>query len=290
MSKKTNQPLLDELTDAQRNAVLDGADAVKELADFRRRTFDMWMRIARGIAPLCALAARASMARKARKHLLADNGYGTLNEGTVSRLLRMADLETAIRIWRDTLTANKRDSWNSPTSICNRCPPVRAAIAASNKAKPPRKPRKPHVESAIDTFLEHLHSLDTDNRRATIERILSPFDLQLAPITAKAKTKPAKKATTVKDALKWKDTGNASMTGEHHSYEAKIETGKYTITPADFMSLAGGGVTFAGYEIQFYPADYNYPKNKNNRRLKKGIKTAEQAKALAERDYEATRP
>jgi hypothetical protein len=62
------------------------------------------------------------MSRKARKNLLRDNGYGSLNESTVSRLLLMAKHETAIRIWRDTLTQNKRDSWNSPTSICNRCP------------------------------------------------------------------------------------------------------------------------------------------------------------------------
>jgi hypothetical protein len=66
--------------------------------------------------------------------------YGTLNEGTISRLLHMAKLETAIRTWRDTLTENKRENWNSPTLICNRCPAVGKAIAEAKKNKPPRPP------------------------------------------------------------------------------------------------------------------------------------------------------
>ena len=178
MARKTNQPLLDELTDAQHKAVLDGADAVKELADFRRRSFDLWMTVARGVAPLCALADRPGMSRDARKHLLADNGYGTLNEGTVSRLLHMAKLETAIRIWRDTLTQNKRDAWNSPTSICNRCPEVRKAIEADKANKPLRKRRvvnrSAKVESAFDTIDDYLYGIeDADHRASLVERLLN---------------------------------------------------------------------------------------------------------------------
>jgi hypothetical protein len=37
-----------------------------------------------------------------------------------------------------------------------------------------------HIEHAIDAVLDHLHGLDTDNRLAVIERILSPFHLKLA--------------------------------------------------------------------------------------------------------------
>jgi hypothetical protein len=209
MTRKSNQPLLDELTDAQRKAVLDGADAVKELADFRRRTFELWMRVARGVVAICIVADQPGMSRKARKHLLADNGYGTLNEGTVSRLKRMAEHETAIRIWRDTLTQNKRDSWNSPTSICNRCPAVRKAIEADKANKPPRKPRTVNrplaVERALDTIGDYLHDLDADNRLVMIERILLPFGLRPVPVDAPTKpVKPkakAKKAEATTDAL-----------------------------------------------------------------------------------------
>ena len=141
----TNYPdraLLDELTDAQRNAVLDGAEAIETLGDFKRRSYDLWMTVARGVAPLCELADRPGTSRSARKNLLEDNGYGSLNDGTVSRLLLMAKHETEIRKWRDGISQRKRDSWNSPTSICNRCPALRKAIAEANKNKPPRPPRK----------------------------------------------------------------------------------------------------------------------------------------------------
>jgi hypothetical protein len=56
----------------------------------------------------------------------------------------MAKYETAIRAWRDTLTPNKRDAWNSLTSMCNRSPAVRKAIAEASKSKPPPKPGGNH--------------------------------------------------------------------------------------------------------------------------------------------------
>ena len=147
---KTNQPLLDALTTAERRAVLAGADAVSTLADFSRRSFDLYMLAAKGVAPLCAIADGHGMARKARQHLLRDNGYGSLNPSTVSRLLLMAKLETEIMKWRDTLTQRRRDSWNSPTSICNRCPAVRKAIAEAKASRPraPRKTNRPWPSSA----------------------------------------------------------------------------------------------------------------------------------------------
>jgi hypothetical protein len=175
-----DRALLDELTDAQRNAVIDGAEAIKDIEDFRRRSFDKWMTVARGVAPLCELADRPGTSRKARKNLLADNGYGTLNESTISRLLLMAKHETAIRIWRDapTMTQHKRDTWNSPTSICNRCPAVRAAIAEAGTKRPPRAPRKSNkrieVERALDVLGDYLSSgaVDADERAALLERIV----------------------------------------------------------------------------------------------------------------------
>ena len=177
----TNYPdraLLDELTDAQRNAVLDGAEAIETLGDFKRRSYDLWMTVARGVAPLCELADRPGTSRSARKNLLEDNGYGSLNDGTVSRLLLMAKHETEIRKWRDGISQRKRDSWNSPTSICNRCPALRKAIAEANKNKPPRRPRQTDKSAALESLLDKLLDLigaveDIDNRRALVERVTS---------------------------------------------------------------------------------------------------------------------
>jgi hypothetical protein len=209
---KTNQPLLDELSAAQRAAVLEGADAVNTLTDYRRRTFDLWMTVARGVAALCAVADRPGMSRNARKNLLKDNGYGTLNEGTISRLLRMAEHETAIRVWRDTLTENKRESWSSPTSICNRCAAVRKAIAEAKKNKPPRPARATNrsaaVERAIDVVSDYLHGVeDADHRTAVVERLLAlarQFEREptAAKPAAKRKPKASKYAKNLTEAAK----------------------------------------------------------------------------------------
>jgi hypothetical protein len=175
---KSNQPLLDELTNEQRNAVLEGADAINTLADFRRRRFDEWMRVAKGVDVLCKIADRPGMLRKARKNLLNDNGFGSVNEGTVSRLLLMVEYEPEIRIWRDTLTEKNRESWNSPTSICNRCPAVREAVAEARAIvdKPPPKPRAKKnqhlaVESAVDTIANYMKSADADGRAVILEQM-----------------------------------------------------------------------------------------------------------------------
>ena len=194
-SNYPDRALLDELTDAQRNAVLDGAEAIETLGDFKRRSYDLWMTVARGVAPLCELADRPGTSRSARKNLLEDNGYGSLNDGTVSRLLLMAKHETEIRKWRDGISQRKRDSWNSPTSICNRCPALRKAIAEANKNKPPRRPRQTDKSAALESLLDKLLDLigaveDIDNRRALVERVTSSV-AKLLPETEP--TKPSRK-------------------------------------------------------------------------------------------------
>jgi hypothetical protein len=211
MTIKTNQPLLAELTGQQMAVVRDGADALAEHHEFQRRGFERWMTIARGVAVLCTIADRPGMSRKARKHLLKDNGYGTLNDGTVSRLRRMAAMETAIRVWRDELTDNKKESWNSPTSICNRCPAVKKAIAEDNKNRPPRQRKcKMHVETAIDTIADYCSALADDEKRAILLRLVERLDVDLsATVIKKMHTpKPPPKSTTLEQRKhKTKTTG-----------------------------------------------------------------------------------
>jgi hypothetical protein len=148
---------------------------------------------------LCEIADRPGMSRNARKNLLADNGYGSLNEGTISRLLRMAEHEPAIIVWRsEKLTERQRETWNSPTSICNRCPEVRKAIVEANKNKPPRQPKKKtakevgaQVEKALDTLSDALHvTEDADHRAAIVERLTALVQHFAAPTTPKPKPKP----------------------------------------------------------------------------------------------------
>jgi hypothetical protein len=283
---------LEELSDQQRQAVLLGADALHQVDAFKRKSFDLWMTAARGVAILCDLAA-ARTSRKARKNLLKDNGYGSLNEGTVSRLRWMAKLETAIRTWRDTLTENKRDSWNSPTSICNRCPAVRKAIAEANRTRPPRPKKavnKPKaLESAIDFILDHLHETeDADHRLAILERILLPFGFYAAPKSPegpppkKAKAHRTKRPAANDGPLVWEDEGDKNIEDggkPRHRYNASDgATGRYLVGPTFIFPSK----KFSGYSVTHRADATNH---KTTREIKSNVRTAEQGKAIAERDH-----
>jgi hypothetical protein len=280
-SNYPDRPLLDELTDAQRNAVIDGAKALAEHDQFKRTSFERWMAIARGVAPLCDLADRPGTSRKARKNFLKANGYGSLNEGTVSRLRWMAKLETAIRVWRDEPKNQRtRDSWNSPTSICNRCPAVRTAIAEANRTRPPRPKKagnKPKaLESAIDFILDHLHETeDADHRSAIFERILSPFGYVATAKNEKSrKARATAKAPT--GALAWVDKSNDL----HHSHEAPATVGMYLVNQA----LAFPSMQPAGYCVTHMP----FGTIAGTRSLG-NAQTVEKGKAIAQADHDAGR-
>jgi hypothetical protein len=175
--KKTNVSPLDELTDQQRNLVRDGADAVSEYRDFSRRSFELWMRMARGVALLLDLADRRT-SRSARRNLLREQGYGTLHPTICIKLRIMARHETAIRFWRDGLTQNQREKWNSPTSVCNRCPAVRKAYAEARADKPPRRPRAANksvaLERALDVISDYFNATEDADAKAVLrERLTS---------------------------------------------------------------------------------------------------------------------
>jgi hypothetical protein len=245
MKNYPDRPLLDDLTPTQREAIIDGAAALKEHQEFNRRGFDRWMRIARGVAPLCELADRPGTSRKARKHLLKDQGYGSLNESTVSRLRWMAKLETAIRVWRDTLTPNKRDTWNSPTSICNRCPAVRKAMAEAAKDKPARQrgKGKRNPAAALEAHLDKLLDLiaavdDLDNRRALIERVTSSV-ARLLP-----QDEPPSPSTPIKPKRKSRAKAKAELTPESMPAPGFTKTAEQALTEerANTTYLVAGGI------------------------------------------------
>jgi hypothetical protein len=158
---KANQPLLDELTPEQRKAVLNGSDALATLHDYSRKSFDLWMLVAKGVAPLAALADRLT-SRKARQNLLKDNGYGSLHSTMVSRLVHMANFEAEIRNWREGLKPKDYDAWQSPTSICNRCPAIKAALGRDRprpvRPKPEPKPNSDAQAARIAELEEELAS------------------------------------------------------------------------------------------------------------------------------------
>jgi hypothetical protein len=296
---KSNRPELDELTPQQRLAIQEGAEAIGKLADFRRRSFDLWMTVARGVATLCTIADRPGTSRKARQNLLRSQGYGSLNASTVSRLLLMAEHETAVRAWRDTLTENKRESWNSPTSICNRCPAVRKAIDEAAKGKPPRKPRttNQHAEdfkptdSAEDIAVVIVGMVEQSKAEAIARAILKrlPRSIPSTPLSkSKAKAPNVTAAETKKAELVTELVWETQQTidPKYPNFKAKTRNGMTYDIGASFDAF-GQGMPFAGYSIRFYPP--NHKDHKDGKYLKGNIKTAAAAKAFAERHYAQAR-
>jgi hypothetical protein len=89
--------------------------------------------------------------------------------------VQIAAREDEVRRWRDTLTEAQRWDWASPSAIFKHCP----LFAKGGKGKQPPAFKAIRFEVALDAVLDHLHAMDTDNRRAVIERITGPFRQEL---------------------------------------------------------------------------------------------------------------
>ena len=120
-----------------------------------------------------------------------------------------------------------------------------------------------------DALFDRLHDMAAE----LIGRILATFNR--AP-TKVAASEPVK----ADGALVWKDLGRASVSGDHHAFEAPAATGKYRVTPIDIVGFGSGG-----YAVEHQPSD-NPEDFKRRRRLKSSVLTPEQAKAIAQQDHD----
>jgi hypothetical protein len=82
-------------------------------------------------------------------------------------------------------------------------------------------------------------------------------------------------------ALVWKDYGPNDY--GHHNYQAPAAKGTYNIMPAANYKPASGSMTFTGYSVVHWPTGKIID---GQRRLSSGVKTIEEAKAIAEADHE----
>jgi hypothetical protein len=82
--------------------------------------------------------------------------------------------------------------------------------------------------------------------------------------------------------LVWKETGGSLVRG-HKRYEANAGQGKYEISPYSVLQR-DGSAKFGGYSIRRYPTKTSTIKDA--RTLKSSPKTADEAKAMAQRDHE----
>ena len=193
----------------------------------------------------------------------------------------MAKHETAIHIWRDTLTERQKESWVSPTSVCTRCPTLKKAIAEANKGKPTRRRRASNksIEPAIDTIIDHCQELATDERMLLVGRILSSLDLPSN--LAKAVKAPA--AAPAKTALKWVTTGKHEdfKSGGRLQMRASVKGGEYLIDPA-YSFRVGHDTEINYWDVSFYT---NY-KRREGHQIGTS-KVLDFAKALAQFDYDS---
>ena len=83
--------------------------------------------------------------------------------------------------------------------------------------------------------------------------------------------------------LVWKETGGSLVRG-HKRYEANAGQGKYEISPYSELQPNGSEPKFGGYSIRRYPTKTSTIKDA--RTLKSSPKTADEAKAMAQRDHE----
>jgi hypothetical protein len=168
-----NVPELAGMTAEEREIVDRGAASIESL----KRTFDHWMVIGNGLK-IIHDRATALKGRNTFQQLAEQCGYGGLfrsangktNQSVVTHLLQIVERESEVRQWRENLTADQRWAWASPSSIKARCP----IFAKAHKK--PRRDKQPQFEVAIDIVHDHLEkTVDDDNRRALIERIVQPF-------------------------------------------------------------------------------------------------------------------
>jgi hypothetical protein len=160
------------------------------------------------------------------------------------------------------------------------------------------------VERAFDTLSDYVHGVEDEDQRATvIERIVAalakllesaaseqryvvlmdlakrlgfPPPRQLSRAQAEqTKSRRRKRATSETTALVWKDLGNHSIA---HAWSAA--GGHYKVTPIDTTS------GFGGYHVQHIENPTALSQDQKRHTLKQGVKTAEAAKAIAQRDYD----
>ena len=129
---KQRQPELDALSADEHKIVESGREALRSLG---RGTFDVWMVVGRGIKVLRAKADRLG-GTKAFRRLLAKNGYDSLDNSVISKLLKIMDHRRDVEAWRATLSEKQQREWSAPSTIVLHCPIFATRKAGRRDEKP----------------------------------------------------------------------------------------------------------------------------------------------------------
>jgi hypothetical protein len=222
-----------------------------------------------------------------------------MDKGDRSRLFAVMDNLGNIEQWRQTLTFTERLKLNHPNAVWRKW-------KAANEPETPKEP-KPGLKDANIRLQEEAVAKDAhlDELQASYDKLKEENaslreqlksaqtrirELETGQQSKAVKTKKAK--ADGKPALEWKtemETGPGPNGKKYERCEARVgtERARYTITPA---YNAFGGMEFVGYHIDHYPFNFDpYADPRMTTTLKQGIKTIDQAKAIAQADYERRR-
>src|SRR3954451_12546207 len=118
MSKKQyhNQPESDTLSADEHKIVEGGRESLRSLA----RTFDLWIVVGDGMKVL-RVESRSYWRQEGVSGLLAKNGYDSLDNAVVTKLLKIMDRRREVEAWRATLSEKQQREWSAPSTIFLHC-------------------------------------------------------------------------------------------------------------------------------------------------------------------------
>src|SRR5215207_3597475 len=156
------------LSDDDRRLVEAAQNALASIA----KTFDNWVTVGRAIDALRRRAKEIG-GKATFKRLLDQQGFGDINPGTITILLKIIDNLPAVVAWHETLAPKQKRQWGSPSSVNRHCP-------VFAKDKPPTPPKSPNV--SVEREIERLDS-ERDRLQARVQELEEERDrLQAQPV------------------------------------------------------------------------------------------------------------
>jgi hypothetical protein len=224
---------------------------------------------------------------------LKKNKFDGINKSTRSRLFECLAHRAEIEAWIVTLATSERlKKLNHPAVVLRNWQKTR--VKKADEVKPQSAIAK--LRATIIELEEQNHRLQRDSKdRAPFTPQDRPKDIagfvwrtiqrtpKLARSIARDLIELAKEAgkidTTEAGDLVWEDKGNACLDpdAEYHMFEARAAKGYYSLSPA---SDAFNRCRFCGYTVK------HYGRTKKPRIISDGIKSADEAKAIAQADHD----
>jgi hypothetical protein len=159
----------DPFTDEQRYQLDKARDAWSTV----KRTLEHLVEIGKGLLILRleadAVPGKRDVKDAAFKRLKEQQGLGDIDDSSASRMRKIAQHESEVRKWHESLTDEQRIKWASPNSICQQCPalkkkpsesPADGSRASKRSARPTKSAQLDQAKTEIEYLKEHVQELE----------------------------------------------------------------------------------------------------------------------------------